>query len=182
MGHEPLGVGDRIQAGAAMTKSRNINKPKITWTRKQEAIVRSRYPHERTENIATTLGMNIDQIYKKAHALGLKKTDEYLASPDACRLRRGDNVGALSNKENPMQLDRAKAINETAQTIINSVKAEYDALKVIGGTGSGFIPTLPPVKPEPRPALENLRSKGILPDDGGTTHPSPGHTVHKLRG
>ena len=78
-----------------------------------------------------------------------------------------DTLRALSDKSNPMQIDRAKAINETAQTIINSVKAEYDALKVIGGSGSGFIPALP--APKNKSAAE-------------TTSPTPGHTVHKIRG
>ncbi|MDE3023145.1 MAG: HNH endonuclease [Pseudomonadota bacterium] len=40
--------------------------------------------------------MAIKHIYKKATALGLKKTREYLDSPDACRLRRGDNVGVAT--------------------------------------------------------------------------------------
>jgi len=81
-----------------------------------------------------------------------------------------DTLRALSDKDKPMQLDRAKAINETAQTIINSVKAEYDALKVIGGSGSGFIPALPPPKTETKPA------------SAGTTHPQPGLTVHRMKG
>jgi len=79
-----------------------------------------------------------------------------------------DTLRALGNKENPMELERAKAINETAQTIVNTIRAEYDALKVIGGTGSGFIPALPPIKKQT--------------GDGGTTLPQAGHTVHKLRG
>jgi hypothetical protein len=73
-----------------------------------------------------------------------------------------DTLRALSDKENPMELERAKAINETAQTIINSVKAEYDAIKVIGGTGSGFIPALPPGKP--------------------STQLKPGLTIHRMPG
>lgn len=79
-----------------------------------------------------------------------------------------DTLRALGNKENPMELDRAKAINETAQTIVNTIRAEYDALKVIGGTGSGFIPAMQPPKKQ---ASEYV-----------TKNPQAGHTVHKLRG
>jgi hypothetical protein len=33
-------------------------------------------------------------VHRLAYKLGLRKTEEYLAGPDACRLRRGDNVGS----------------------------------------------------------------------------------------
>ncbi len=85
-----------------------------------------------------------------------------------------------------MDIDRAKAINDVAQTIINSAKVEVDALKIIGGTGSGFIPAAPPIKPEPRPALQNLRDKGIVGDGDqqvrpGISHPAPGVTRNTLK-
>ena len=50
---------------------------------------------------------------------------------------------ALSDKEAPMEINRAKAIADVAQTIIDSARVEVDFLKVIGGrVGSGFIPDL----------------------------------------
>lgn len=88
----------------------------------------------------------------------------------------------LSNKDNPMDIDRAKAINEVSQTIINSAKVEIDALRVIGGNGTGFIPALSPPKPEARPALQVLKEKGIISEnDRQISHPTPGVTVHKMR-
>ncbi len=99
-----------------------------------------------------------------------------------------DTLRALGDKNSPMDIERAKAINEVAQTIINSAKVEVDALRVIGGTGSGFIPALPAPKSEPKPALQNLRDKGILPDEGEhqtktgvVTHPAQGVRVHRLK-
>lgn len=77
-----------------MTKSRGILAPRVPWTDEQLAVLRARYPHERTEDIAPALGRAVSQVYQKAAHLGLKKSAEYLASPAACRLRRGDNVGA----------------------------------------------------------------------------------------
>ena len=50
-------------------------------------------------------------------------------------------------KAGTMDIDRAKAINETAQTIINSAKVEADHLKITGGKGSGFIPEAPALPP-----------------------------------
>lgn len=49
-------------------------------------------------------------------------------------------IEALSDKEEPMDLDRAKAISEVAQTIINSAKVEVEFLKVTDRErDSGFL-------------------------------------------
>lgn len=47
----------------------------------------------------------------------------------------------LSDKEQPMELERARAIAEVAQVIINSAKVEVDFLRTGGtlGEGTGFI-------------------------------------------
>lgn len=46
----------------------------------------------------------------------------------------------LSDKQNPMEIERAKAIADVAQVIINSAKVEVEHMKISGGNGSGFIP------------------------------------------
>lgn len=38
-----------------------------------------------------------------------------------------------------MEIERAKAIANVAQVIINSAKVEVEHLKVAGGKGTGFI-------------------------------------------
>ena len=49
-------------------------------------------------------------------------------------------IEGLTDEENPMDIEKAKAISEVAQVIINSAKVEVDFLKVTGGmTGTGFI-------------------------------------------
>jgi len=53
-------------------------------------------------------------------------------------------IEALQDEDNPMAIDRAKAISQMAQVIINSAKVEVDFLKVTGGIeGTGFIPYEP---------------------------------------
>lgn len=48
---------------------------------------------------------------------------------------------ALQDEDAPMDLDRAKAVADVAQTIINSAKVEVDFLKVTGAPGgTDFIP------------------------------------------
>lgn len=50
----------------------------------------------------------------------------------------------LQDRDNPIETERARAINETAQTIINSVKLEIEHMRVAGSTrGTDFIPCLP---------------------------------------
>ncbi|KDR25453.1 hypothetical protein [Caballeronia zhejiangensis] len=50
-----------------------------------------------------------------------------------------DTLRALSDKEKPLELDRAKAVAEVAQVIINSAKVEVEHMKVSGGKGTGFM-------------------------------------------
>lgn len=55
------------------------------------------------------------------------------------RERLGETLDALLDKSNPMDLDRAKAVAEVAQTMINVAKVEIDYARVTGGAGTGFI-------------------------------------------
>lgn len=59
----------------------------------EDQLLRERYPNTKTATIAAQLGWTVSRTYQRAKKLGLAKTQEYLESPDACRLRRGDNVG-----------------------------------------------------------------------------------------
>lgn len=59
------------------------------WTHLDHLVLEALYPHVRTERIAQALGHSLPACYNMARKLGLAKSDEYLASPDACRLRRG---------------------------------------------------------------------------------------------
>jgi hypothetical protein len=51
----------------------------------------------------------------------------------------------LRDKDAPMEIERAKAISQVAQTIIESAKVECKYIELIGGKGTGFIkePLLP---------------------------------------
>lgn len=58
------------------------------WTEPELRRLRHFYPHIKTEHLARVLRRPLDRVYSKAQVLKLCKTPEYLASPDACRLRR----------------------------------------------------------------------------------------------
>lgn len=84
----------------------------------------------------------------------------------ALRKHLFETLAALKDKDNPMDIERARAVSEIGQVIINSAKAEVDFIKVAGGKGTGFVP-----ETETPPALPK-----------GTTSPMPGVLVHKLEG
>jgi hypothetical protein len=64
------------------------------WTMAEETILSARYPNEPTAALARELQRPVGSVYQHALKIGLKKSAEYMAGPHACRLRRGDNVGA----------------------------------------------------------------------------------------
>lgn len=51
-----------------------------------------------------------------------------------------ETLQALKDKEKPMDIERALAMKEVAQVIVNSAKVEVDHMRISGGSGSGFIP------------------------------------------
>lgn len=79
-----------------MTKRRIAKEPRRFWTDQEREVLRTRYPHEKTEGIARDLRRPLPAVFAMASKLGLEKTPEYLASPDACRLRRDSTAGAAT--------------------------------------------------------------------------------------
>jgi hypothetical protein len=58
------------------------------WTNPELRRLRHFYPHIKTEYLARVLRRALQTTYAKAMSLKLRKTAKYLATPDACRLRR----------------------------------------------------------------------------------------------
>lgn len=76
-----------------MSKSRGINNPRKLWTELEVELLRKNYADTRTEDLAKVLDRKLEHVYAKAKKLGLHKSEAYLASPAACRLRRDHEVG-----------------------------------------------------------------------------------------
>lgn len=94
---------------------------------------------------------------------------------NALRTALFDTLRGLQNKEDPLDVDRAKAINETAQTIINTAKVEVDFCRTTGqAIASGF---LPPALPKPETGEKQT------PTGTKTVTQVPGATItnHRLR-
>lgn len=76
-----------------MTKSRHVAPPRRYWTDHELAVMRATYADTPTKQIAAQLGRSEKMVYSKAKNIGLRKSEAYLASEAACRLRQGDAVG-----------------------------------------------------------------------------------------
>lgn len=68
------------------------------WRPEEIETLRRLYADLPTQQIAELLGRTAHKVYAKANTLGLAKSEAYLASPAACRLRRGDNIGQRFQK------------------------------------------------------------------------------------
>jgi len=69
-----------------------------------------------------------------------------------------ETLRSLKDRDDPIDIERAKAINETAQVIINSVKLEIDRMRIAGGgdRGTDFIPVLPAAAQEPAQGAQQI--------------------------
>jgi hypothetical protein len=63
------------------------------WKSWEIEFLRRVYPSVSTRDLARCIGRSCSAIYARATLMGLRKSAEYLASPHACRLRRGDKIG-----------------------------------------------------------------------------------------
>lgn len=82
-----------------------------------------------------------------------------------------DTLAALKDKENPMEIERARAVSEIAQTIINSAKIEVDYARVTGTAAGKFLGI---EQTDEQPAQGATRT-GSLTRSGNVV-------THKLRG
>lgn len=68
-------------------------------------------------------------------------------------------LDGLRDKDNPMDIERAKAIAEVSKVIVDSAKVECDHMRITGGPGSGFIPA-PEVKPGKPRLIQGRDTRG----------------------
>ena len=114
-----------------MTKSRNINAPKVIWTDAMVQALRAQYPDHRAADIAANLGVGVQSVYQKAKTLGLKKSAEFLASPLSGRT---DGTRGAATRYQPgfTSWNKGKAIGSQG----NSVKTQFKK----GSTPANVLP------------------------------------------
>lgn len=68
------------------------------WTDADVALLRAQFPHRRTADVAQALGRGYTAVAQKAVLLGLRKTREFYAGPEAGRL---DGIRGASTRFQP---------------------------------------------------------------------------------
>lgn len=63
------------------------------------------------------------------------------AAPHIDQVRQSllDTLADLRNRDNPMDIDRAKTVAQVASVLVESAKVENDYLKITGQDRSGFL-------------------------------------------
>jgi hypothetical protein len=72
-----------------MTKSKNVNRPKARWTRERIEQLSSLYPDNTAEVVGEIMGLSKSQVYNKAFALGLEKSEAFQQSDKSGRVAKG---------------------------------------------------------------------------------------------
>jgi len=85
-----------------------------------------------------------------------------------------DTLADLRRTEKPMEVDRAKAICDVAQVVINSAKVEVEYIRAVGGKASPFL--LPETISGPVTSQTPTGVKKVTETTGGLRR-----TVHQLR-
>lgn len=94
-------------AGAGVTKSRNIIRPRWRPTEVDIELVRRNFATSRTQDLADALGVAYHQVGKLANKLGLCKDDAWLNGPQGGRL---DGVRGMGTRFQPGQPSPTKGI------------------------------------------------------------------------
>lgn len=68
------------------------------WSVEDDTLLRALYPDTPTAQVAARLGRSVLATYQRAQKSGLHKSPAYLASPAACRLRRGAGASTRFQK------------------------------------------------------------------------------------
>jgi hypothetical protein len=80
-------------------------------------------------------------------------------------------LAALRDRENPMDVDRARAVAQVAGVLVDSAKVEVDYIKATGATGDSlFISTL------------NNEPDRLLNSNKPDIERTPTGFVHRIRG
>lgn len=66
------------------------------WDIPEDMVMVAWYPHEPTSATAKRLSRSVRSVYMRAKTLGLKKTPEFLASPESGIMIKGDQRGLAS--------------------------------------------------------------------------------------
>ena len=81
-------------------------------------------------------------------------------------------LAALRDRDNPMDVDRARAVAQVAGVLVDSAKVEVDYIKATGATGDSLF--ISPLNSDPGRLLNG--------ESQGSITPTPFGIVHRMKG
>lgn len=107
------------------------------WTDVEIAVLRAFYPNSKTEDIAAALKRPTHAVYNKALAMGLRKSEAYLASPDAGRLDGKRGAGSRFVAGQPSW---NKGIKGSSGQHPNTVRCHFRKGERRGAANNNYVP------------------------------------------
>jgi len=83
---------------------------KRLWSAREDSLLRERYPNDPTGALAADLGRTLLAVYGRARHLGLVKSQAFLDSSAACRLRREATPASIATRFKPGQVPLNKGL------------------------------------------------------------------------
>lgn len=152
-------------------KPESTTPPRNFWTEEQLAVLRMRYPHERSESIAQTLGCSVSRVYSKAGKLGLKKSPEFLASSESGRT--GHDSRGVTGRFVKGQRSWNKGIKGSTGNHPNCQRTQFKKGEMHGAAQHNYVPI----------GTERISKDGYLERKVTDDHPVPARrwvAVHRL--
>jgi BioD-like phosphotransacetylase family protein len=99
-----------------------------------------------------------------------------MTTPHITQLREHlmETLAALRDRENPMDVDRARAVAQVAGVLVDSAKVEVDYIKATGQESAQFL--------EQAPQITSDASQSGVPSEGHPLNGITSITRHRLRG
>ncbi|QEZ47218.1 HNH endonuclease signature motif containing protein [Cupriavidus oxalaticus] len=107
------------------------------WTEVELAVLRDCYPNSKTEDIAAALKRPTHAVYNKALAMGLRKSEAYLSSPDAGRLDGKRGAGSRFVAGQPSW---NKGVKGSTGTHPNCRQAQFKKGERRGAANANYVP------------------------------------------
>jgi hypothetical protein len=82
-------------------------------------------------------------------------------------------LASLRDRDNPMDVDRARAVAQVAGVLVDSAKVEVDYIKATGASGDSLF--ISPLNSDPDRLLNGQQPKGEI-------ERTPTGFVHRIRG
>lgn len=95
-----------------------------------------------------------------------------MTNPHITQVRQSllDTLADLRNRENPMDVDRARAVAQVAGVLVDTAKAEIEYIKAVGADRSDFLGPAPTAPQTPQDLIPSAHN------------PFPTSASHRLRG